>query len=53
MARLLYIKANPKPTDQSLTYSLSNAFIEAYQQAHPDDEVDVLDLSELNKGKIQ
>ena len=44
MARLLYIKANPKPTDQSLTYSLSNAFIEAYQQAHPDDEVDVLDL---------
>lgn len=44
MARLLYIKANPKPNDQSLTYRLSNAFVESYQQAHPEDEVDVLDL---------
>ena len=48
MARLLYIKANPKPNDQSLTYSLSNTFIEAYQQTHPEDEVDVLDLYQTN-----
>ncbi len=39
MARLLYIKANPKPCDQSLTYRLSDFFIQAYQQAHPTDEV--------------
>lgn len=44
MARLLYIKANPKPCDQSLTYQLSDVFIKAYQQAHPTDVVDVLDL---------
>ena len=44
MARLLYIKANPKPCDQSLTYRLSDVFIQAYQQAHPTDEVEVLDL---------
>lgn len=44
MARLLYIKANPKPCDQSLTYRLSDFFIQAYQQAHPTDEVEVLDL---------
>lgn len=44
MARLLYIKANPKLSDQSLTYCLSDAFIQAYQHAHPMDEVEVLDL---------
>ncbi len=44
MARLLYIKANPKLSEQSLTYCLSDAFIQAYQQAHPLDEVEVLDL---------
>ena len=44
MARLLYIKANPKPCNQSLTYSLSDEFIQAYQQTHPMDDVEVLDL---------
>lgn len=44
MARLLYIKANPKQSNQSLTFSLSDFFIKQYQLAHPTDTVEVLDL---------
>ncbi|MDE5977317.1 MAG: NAD(P)H-dependent oxidoreductase [Turicibacter sp.] len=44
MARLLYIKANPKVYQESLTYCLSETFIKEYQQAHPKDDIEVLDL---------
>lgn len=44
MARLLYIKANPKGTQESLTLTLSNFFISEYQTTHPQDVVEVLDL---------
>lgn len=44
MARLLYIKANPKPSHHSLTLSLSDFFIEQYQKLYPDDTIEVLDL---------
>jgi len=44
MARLLYIKANPKPTEQSLTLQLADKFIREYQKTHPNDTVEVLDL---------
>ena len=44
MARLLYIKANPKANDQSLTFTLSDFFIKQYQLSHPNDTVEVLDL---------
>ena len=44
MARLLYIKANPKPSHHSLTLSLSDFFIEQYQKFYPDDTIEVLDL---------
>ena len=44
MARLLYIKANPKPSHQSLTLSLSDFFIEQYQKLYPNDTIEVLDL---------
>lgn len=44
MARLLYIKANPKGTQDSLTLTLSDFFISEYQKTHPQDIVEVLDL---------
>ncbi|MGL4338644.1 MAG: FMN-dependent NADH-azoreductase [Turicibacter sp.] len=44
MARVLYIKANPKLTEQSLTFQLSDYFIEEYAKNHPNDQIEMLDL---------
>jgi FMN-dependent NADH-azoreductase len=44
MSKLLYIKANPKPVEQSVTFKMSEAFIEEYKEAHPSDEIITLDL---------
>lgn len=44
MARLLYIKANPKCSEESLTLTLSDLFISEYQKSHPQDIIEVLDL---------
>jgi len=44
MGKVLYIKANAKPADQSRTFRISDAFIEAYRQSHKDDEIITLDL---------
>lgn len=44
MSKLLYIKANAKPEEQSRTYKVSDKFIEEYKLTHPDDEVITLDL---------
>jgi FMN-dependent NADH-azoreductase len=43
MARLLHIIASPR-VDRSYSRRAADAFFEAYQAAHPDDEVDTLDL---------
>lgn len=43
MARVLYIKASPMG-ELSFSTAVTEAFIEAYKQAQPKDEVDVLDL---------
>lgn len=48
MARLLYIKANPKPNELSRTFQISESFIEAYKESHPGDEVITLDLYKEN-----
>ncbi|MDF2820451.1 MAG: azoR2 [Clostridiales bacterium] len=48
MGKLLYIKANAKPEGTSRTYKISDSFIEAYKQSHPEDEVITLDL--YNEG---
>lgn len=39
MAQLLYITANPKPVDQSFSLSVGEAFLAAYKEAHPQDEI--------------
>ena len=50
MSKVLYIKANPKPEELSRTFKISNAFVEAYKQFHPEDEVVTLDLYRENIG---
>jgi FMN-dependent NADH-azoreductase len=44
MGTVLYIKANPKSSDKSRTFRISDKFIEAYQQKHPGDTIITLDL---------
>ncbi|OZB92359.1 FMN-dependent NADH-azoreductase [Paenibacillus sp. XY044] len=44
MAKLLMVKANDRPADQSVSVRMYEAFLQAYQEAHPDDRVEVLDL---------
>ena len=42
--KVLYIKANAKPENESRTYRISERFIESYRQSHPQDEIITLDL---------
>lgn len=46
LSTLLYIKANPKRDQDSRTFQISGHFIQAYQRAHPGDQVITLDLYE-------
>ncbi|CAK7046004.1 FMN-dependent NADH-azoreductase [Tissierella sp. P1] len=48
MSKLLYIKANAKPEGKSRTFKISDSFIEAYKESHPNDTVITLDL--YNEG---
>jgi FMN-dependent NADH-azoreductase len=43
MSRLLYIQASPRG-QRSHSVAVTDAFIEAYEQKHPDDEVDILNV---------
>lgn len=43
MSKILYIKANANQED-SRTFKISDSFIEAYRQSHPNDEIITLDL---------
>ena len=44
MATVLYIKANPKSNAASVTFQMSEAFVEQYRRHHPEDQVITLDL---------
>jgi len=44
MAKVLYIKANPKNNGESRTFQISERFVEAYRKNHPEDEIITLDL---------
>ncbi|MBM7868583.1 FMN-dependent NADH-azoreductase [Clostridium pascui] len=48
MNKVLYIKANAKSEELSRTFKISESFIEAYREAHPEDEITTLDL--YNEG---
>lgn len=43
MAKLLYIEASPRK-QRSKSIEVANAFLAAYQAAHPNDEIESLDL---------
>ncbi|WP_106768554.1 FMN-dependent NADH-azoreductase [Paenibacillus faecalis] len=44
MAQLLYVKVNPKADEASYSTRLAQAFLEAYENNHPEDEIVTLDL---------
>lgn len=44
MSKVLYIRANPKEDKDSLTFKLSNVFIDEYMKKNPEDEIKVIDL---------
>lgn len=44
MSSVLFIKANSRPADQSVTVQLYEGFLQAYKAAHPGEEVTELDL---------
>jgi FMN-dependent NADH-azoreductase len=44
MAKVLYITANPKTEDQSYSLSIGKAFMDAYRQENPQDEIIELNL---------
>jgi FMN-dependent NADH-azoreductase len=43
MAKLLYIEASPRK-ERSASIKVAGEFMEAYRQAHPNDQVEMLDL---------
>ncbi|MEK5645901.1 FMN-dependent NADH-azoreductase [Paenibacillus rhizosphaerae] len=47
MAKLLMVKANDRPANQSVSVRMYEAFLQAYQESHPDDRVEVLDLYDV------
>ena len=46
MTKVLFIKGNPKKTEQSYSLRLGQAYVDAYKAAHTDAEVSELDLYE-------
>lgn len=57
MSKVLYIKANAKEEGISRTFRISDSFIKAYEESHPEDEIVTLDLYDegidfLPKGEL-
>ncbi len=48
MARVLYITANPKPVQESISLTVGREFLKAYKVAKPDDQVTELDVYRTN-----
>ncbi len=48
MSHILYITANPKTVDQSFSLAAAEAFVTTYQEAHPEDTIEKLDLYTSN-----
>lgn len=52
MAKLLYITANPKPVEASFGLKVGQAFLEAYREENPKDEIVELNLFQMNIPEI-
>ncbi|MCE7794072.1 FMN-dependent NADH-azoreductase [Salipaludibacillus sp. CUR1] len=48
MSKVLFIKANPRPEDQSVSVKMYNTFISNYKSENPEDEIEELDLFQEN-----
>ncbi|MFB4163930.1 FMN-dependent NADH-azoreductase [Alteribacillus sp. JSM 102045] len=48
MAKVLFIKANSRPVDQSVSVKLYETFLDNYKKSNPEDDVTELDLFEEN-----
>ncbi|WP_345239370.1 FMN-dependent NADH-azoreductase [Pontibacillus salipaludis] len=48
MANVLFIKANSRPIEQSVSVKLYHTFLEQYKAQHPEDHITELDLFEEN-----
>ncbi|ALS21113.1 FMN-dependent NADH-azoreductase [Paenibacillus naphthalenovorans] len=48
MAKVLFVKANPRPVEQAVSVKLYQAFLESYKESHPQDEIIELDLFKEN-----
>ncbi len=44
MAKVIYVKANPKSDKESITFRMSERFIEEYKKCNPNDEIITHDL---------
>lgn len=44
MATLLFVKANPKPAEQSKSLTMAEEFLAVYRQIHPEDTVVTVDV---------
>jgi FMN-dependent NADH-azoreductase len=44
MTNVLFVKANDRPAEQSVSVQLYNAYVDSYKKAHPDQQVTELDL---------
>jgi FMN-dependent NADH-azoreductase len=52
MAKLLYITANPKQVDSSFGLTVGKAFLEAYRENNPQDEIVELNLFQMTIPEI-
>ncbi|KKB41775.1 FMN-dependent NADH-azoreductase [Bacillus thermotolerans] len=48
MSNVLFIKANPRPAEQSVSVQLYDAFLASYKETHPEDTITELDLYKEN-----
>ncbi|HEY2491432.1 MAG TPA: FMN-dependent NADH-azoreductase, partial [Paenibacillus sp.] len=44
MSNVLFIKANNRPLEMSVSVKLYHTFLESYKQSHPNDQIEELDL---------
>lgn len=50
MANVLFVKANSRPIDQSVSVQLYHTFLDKYKESHPEDTITELDLFQENLG---
>lgn len=48
MSKVLFIKANDRPADQSISVQMYNAFLAGYKESHPEDTIIETDLYKEN-----